>query len=171
MRNLLVLAVIALMVSCNSAEPETTTVEVERKIGFNTMLPDLKWHLGTEDAVTLVKELDKVWAAQNYDEMGKFFADTATFYFEDGKKAESPNEFIAMLKEESEGVDISWTFDYAFSVDLDPTRGGEHVQAGFTGTGETEEGESKKYYHESYYVIDGKIVIWRQYSMDISDDE
>ncbi len=112
-----------------------------------------------------------MWAAENYDEMGNFFADTATFFFEDGKKAESPNEFIAILKEESDGADISWTFDYAFSVDLDPTRGGEHVQAGFTGTGETEEGESKKHYHESYYVVDGKIVSWRQYSMDIAEEE
>lgn len=171
MRKLFVLAVIAAMVSCNTAEPETKTVEVDRAIGFNTMLPDLQWHLGTEDAITLVKELDKVWAAQNYDEMGKFFADTAEFYFEDGRRASSPAEFVAILKKESEGADISWTFDYAFSVDLDPTRGGEHVQAGFTGTGSSEEGESKKHYHESYYVVDGKIVMWRQYSMDIADEE
>lgn len=169
MKKLFVLAVIAAMVSCNSAEPGTNTVEVERAIGFNTMLPELQWHLGTEDAITLVKEFDKVWAAENYDEMGKFFADTAVFFFEDGKKAESPEEFIAILKEESEDDDVSWTFDYVYSVDLDPTRGGEHVQAGFTGTGSPKEGENKKQYHESYYVVDGKIVMWRQYSMDIAD--
>lgn len=171
MKKLLVLAVIAAMVSCNSAEPETKIVEVDRAIGFNTMLPELQWHLGTEDAITIVKELDKVWAAQDYDGMGKFFADTAEFFFEDGRKASSPDEFVAILKDESDGADISWTFDYAFSVDLDPTQGGEHVQAGFTGTGSTDEGENKKHYHESYYVVDGKIVMWRQFSMDIAEEE
>ncbi len=27
---------------------------------------------------------------------------------------------------------LSWSYDYAFSVDLDPSTGGEHVQAGFS---------------------------------------
>ena len=173
MKKLFLFAVIASMISCNSATPETVTVEVDREIGFNTMLPELKWHLGTEDAITIVKELDKIWATRNFDEMAKFFTDTSVFYFEDGRIAKSPEAFIEMLKEESgdAGENYTWTFDYAFSVDLDPSRGGEHVQAGFTGTGDTEEGENKKYYHESYYIVEGKIVSWRQYSQDILEEE
>jgi hypothetical protein len=61
------------------------------------------------------------------------------------------------------------TFDYACSVDPDPTRGGEHVQAGFTGTAVKDGVETKKYYHESYYIIEGKIVMWRQYTIDVSE--
>ena len=171
MKRIILIAFVVGLVSCNTQEPETIEVEVERAIGFNTMLPELNWHLGTEDAIAIVKNLDKVWASGNFDEMGRYLADTAVFYFEDGRVAESADAFIEMLKEESEDDDYSWTFDYAFSVDLDPERGGEHVQAGFTGTGEPDEGENQKHYHESYYIVDGKIVMWRQYSMDIAEKE
>lgn len=180
MKNLLFLAVLALLVSCNTTQTETSGTESsemetapdERAIGFNTMLPDLKFHLGTEEAVQVVKDLDEKWAAFDYEGMKSFFVDTAEFYFPDGRIAKSPDEFVEMLKEENEDEeDISWTFDYAFSVDLDPTRGGEHVQAGFTGTSTKDGKEEKKYYHESYYVIDGKIVSWRQYTIDANEDE
>ena len=66
--------------------------------------------------------------------------------------------------------DGSWTFDYAYSVDLDPSRGGEHVQAGFTGTIVKDGVESKKSYHESYYIIEGKIVFWTQRSMAVNEE-
>ena len=167
MKQLLLFAAIALLVSCNPKMNETTSDHQERSIGFNTMLPELKWHLGTDEAIQIVKDLDKAWAAQDYDAMRTFFADTAVCYFPDGKIAESADEFIEILKAEDDGSDVSWTFDYAFSVDLDPTRGGEHVQAGFTGTSVKDDVETKKYYHESYYVVDGKIVGWRQYTIDI----
>ncbi|MCF8378672.1 MAG: hypothetical protein K9H49_03785 [Bacteroidales bacterium] len=167
MKNLLFIAAVGLLVSCNS--PETESVAVDRSIGFNTQLPELKWQLGTEDAVQLVKDLDKLWAAENYEAMRPFLSDTAECYFEDGRVAKSGDEFIKILSEDDEGEDVSWTFDYAFSVDLDPSRGGEHVQAGFTGT-EVKEGlTTKKRYHESYYIVDGKIVMWSQYSMDIKE--
>ncbi len=165
MKNLLIVAALALLVSCNSAETET--VSADRSIGFNTMLPELKWHLGTEEAVKVVKDLDKVWAAKDYEAMKTFFADTAVCMLEDGRVAKSPEEFVAMISEDDDGNDVSWTFDYAYSVDLDPTKGGEHVQAGFTGTSTVDGVETKKYYHESYYVIEGKIVMYRQYKMDI----
>lgn len=170
MKKIFLIAFVVALVSCNSQEPETVEVEVDRAIGFNTMLPELSWHLGTEDAVSIVKSLDKVWASGNYDEMATYLADTAVFYFEDGRVAKSADAFIEILKQESEDGDDSWTFDYAFSVDLDPERGGEHVQAGFTGTGDPDEGENQKHYHESYYIVDGKIVMWRQFSQDIIED-
>lgn len=165
MKKLFLFAAVVLLVSCNSAETETTTVD--RAIGFNTMLPELQWHLGTEEAIKVVKDLDKVWAAQDYEAMKAFFADTAKCMLHDGRTANSPQEFVDLIKEDDEGNDVSWTFDYAYSVDLDPSKGGEHVQAGFTGTSVQDGVESKKHYHESYYVVEGKIVMYRQYTIDI----
>ena len=178
MKNLLFIAATMLIVSCNTPNKESASTDstsdeaaqVDRSIGFNTMLPELNWHLGTEEAVQVVKDLDEKWAAEDYDAMRGFFADTAVCYFSDGRVAKSADEFIVMLKAEDEGSEISWSFDYAYSVDLDPTRGGEHVQAGFTGTSVKAGVETKKRYHESYYVIEGKIVLWNQYTTDILEE-
>jgi hypothetical protein len=178
MKKLSFLVAAVLLVSCNTIQTEKAdakssemkTENAERSIGFNTMLLDLKFHLGTEVAIKVVKDLDEKWSDFDYEGMKEFFVDTAEFYFPDGFVAKSPDEFIEKIKEDDEGADVSWTFDYAFSVDLDPTRGGEHVQAGFTGTSVEDGVEEKKSYHESYYVIDGKIVSWRQYTMDIDEE-
>ena len=126
MKNLLFVAALMLIVSCNSNPAESSQEEtkaVERSIGFNTMLPDLKWHLGTEDAIGIVKDLDKKWAVKDYDAMKGFFADTAVCYFPDGVVAKSAYEFIAKIKSEDDGADVSWTFDYAFSVLMDVSTG------------------------------------------------
>jgi len=171
MRNLLYVAALALLVSCTPKGSDNTAVPEDRAIGFNTMLPDLKFHLGTEEAIQVVKDLDKVWAAHNYEAMKTFFADTATCYFADGTVAHGPDEFVEVEKKGLEEYDVSWTFDYAYSVDLDPTRGGEHVQAGFTGTAAKDGVTTKKHYHEWYYIVDGKIVMWRQFTSDIKDEE
>jgi hypothetical protein len=174
MRNVLLFAATLLLVSCGSTETNTdnSASVSDPSIGFNTMLPELKFHLGTEEAIKIVKELDAAWVARDYEKMKGFFADTAEFYFDDGKIANSPQEFIDKFKAEVEMTDeISWTFDYAFSVDLDPSKGGEHVQAGFTGTTIAEGVESKKRFHESYYVVEGKIVMFTQYSLDVLDEE
>ncbi|MFC2115870.1 hypothetical protein ACFLTU_05305 [Bacteroidota bacterium] len=170
MKNLVFIVSILLLVSCSSKETETSTTPVERSIGFATALPDNKFHLGTEEAIQVVKDLDKVWAQRDYEGMKTFFVDTAKFFFPDGRIAKSPDEFIENLKADDEGTEDSWTFDYAFSVDLDPTMGGEHVQAGFTGTSVKDGVETKKRYHESYYIIDGKIVWCNQYTMVIRDE-
>lgn len=175
MKKLLPIAVLALLVACNAPEKQSETIEttiapaVERAVGFSTYLPDTKWYLGTEEAIQVVKDLDKVWGAKDFDAMRPFFADTAKCYFPDGTVTTSPEEFIEIIKAENEGAEISWTFDYAYSVDLDPTRGGEHVQAGFTGSDMKDGVETKKHYHESYYIIDGKIVMWTQLTREIKE--
>lgn len=167
------LALLVVVAACNTTVKESAgdAAHEERAIGFNTMLPELKWHLGTEEAITLVTELDTAWAAKDYAAMRTFFADTAKCYFPDGKVANSADEFIEIIKAEIEDADVSWTFDYAFSVDLDPTQGGEHVQAGFTGTTVIDGTEKKDRVHESYYIIDGKIVMWSQFKMEILPKE
>lgn len=176
MRNVSLFTALAFLLSCstggsdstNAASENGTVAEAPKAIGFNTMLPELKFHLGTEAAIQVVKDFDKHWGQDDYEGMRTFFADTAVMYFPDGKVAKSGDEAIAMIQADDDGADqeVSWTFDYAYSVDLDPTRGGEHVQAGFTVT-ETENGEeSKKKYHESYYIVDGKIVMLTQYTLE-----
>jgi hypothetical protein len=163
MKNLLFIAIVVFVVSCSPKETES--LPVERSIGFNTFLPEKKWHLGTDQAIQVVRDLDVVWAKKDYAAMKGFFADTAKCYFPDGRIATSPDQFIEFVKSENEGSDVSWTFDYAFSVDLDPTMGGEHVQAGFTVTVIAKGDTALSRVHESYYIIDGKIVMWNQYKM------
>ena len=173
MKNVLFLAAIVLLASCNSGETETNktdTTHEDRSIGFNTMLPELKFHLGTDAAVKVVRDLDKVWAEENYEAMRGFFVDTAKFYFNDGNVATSADEFIGMMKEDN-GEEHTWTFDFAYSVDLDPTMGGEHVQAGFTGTMVKDGVETKNKGLESYYIIDGKIAMWTQYKLVVKSEE
>jgi hypothetical protein len=147
--------------------------EASKAIGFNTFLPELKFHLGTEAAIDVVKELDKLWSEEDFEAMRGFFADTAVMYFPDGKVAHSGDEVIAMIKAEEEeaAMEASWTFDYAYSVDLDPSRGGEHVQAGFTVTKPKDGKEMKSKYHESYYIIDGKVVSLTQYTVENLEEE
>ena len=149
-----------------SSDTGTQPAAQDRAIGFNTELPDLKWHLGTEAAIDVVKNFDKAWKAEDYDAMRAFFADTAEMVFPDGKIAKSGDEAIKMIKAEDDGSDVSWTMDYAFSVDLDPTRGGEHVQAGYTVTSKKDGKETKKQFHEWTYVVEGKIVQYFQFTID-----
>ena len=168
MKNLLFALVALVVIACGtqSNQEDLATQMVapqERAIGFNTNLPDLKWHLGTDDAIQVVKEIDKVWSSRNYDGMSAHLADTAQFYFADGRVAKSSAEFIEMLKAD-DNPNHSWTFDGAFSVDLNPEIGGEHVQAGFTGYEVADGDTTTTYYHESYYIIQGKLIMWNQFT-------
>lgn len=168
MKNLVFTLAILLIISCNTKKEEAAPEE--RAIGFNTFLPELQWHLGTEDAITVVKDFDKLWSKRDYESMTGYFADTAKFYFPDGRVATSPAAFIDIISEDDDTTTYSWTFDYAYSVDLDPSKGGEHVQAGFTGTAIKDSVTTKKRYHESYYIIQGKIVTWNQFDMDVKEE-
>ncbi len=50
--------------------------------------------------------------------------------------------------------------------------GGEHVQAGFTVSSPKEDGTVEKYLvHESYYIIDQKIVTLSQYKQAAAQSE
>ena len=145
--------------------------KTERSIGFSNWSDDgntYKWHLGTESAVDLVIDLDKVWAAQDYTEMRSYFADTAKFYFRDGRIFDNSNDFINEVSTQQTNGTSKWEFLGAYSVDLDPSRGGEHVQASFDLI-ETLDGiSSKSELHEQYYIIDNKIVSWKQFSIPIN---
>ena len=110
MKNLVFTLAILLIISCNTKKEEVAPAE--RAIGFNTFLPELQWHLGNDDAIQIVKDMDVLWAKKDYEGMKQFFADTAKFYFPDGRVASTPDEFVAFLKEEDNDSDGTWTFDY-----------------------------------------------------------
>jgi len=167
MKNLILITLAVVLVSCETKKPEAPPED--RSIGFLTAIPDAKWHLGTEAAIQTVKDFDKVWSARDYAAMKTFMVDTSRFTFADGTVANTPDEFLAILQ--ADPSTVSWTFDIAYSVDLDPAQGGEHVQAGFTGTSTMDGVETKKHYMESYYIIQGKIIWWDQYTQDIKAEE
>ena len=162
-----------LLFACDLKEARETATEPEvvkeRSIGFNTYIPELKWHLGTEAAIDVVKELDKLWSVNNYEGMRPLLADTATFYFADGRSAGSPDEFIRMLAEDESND--TWTFFVAYSVDLDPESGGEYVMAGFEGISVNDGDTTKTDYHERYYILHGKIISWNQYTQKKQKEE
>ena len=170
MKNLVLLVCVVALFSCNTQQEEVEAPK-QRAIVFNTFLPELKWHLGTEDAIQVVKKIDAAWAKDDYVQMRTYLADTAKFYFSDGRTATSADGFIEILKKDDEdSPESSWTTDYAYSVDLDPEGGGEHVQAGFTVTEVKDSLKVITKYHESYYIIEGKLVMWNSYDMNVKKD-
>ncbi len=145
-----------LLSSCDTNTPE-------RNIGFVTGdNSELQWHLGTQEAIDVVTTVDSLWKNQDYEGMREFFADTVKVLRPNGTYTNSFDSFIESL---SDGSNVTWSYDYAFSVDLDPEVGGEHVQAGFSVTypGTNDSDERIDYQHESYYIVDGKIITLNQY--------
>jgi len=173
MKHLIYILIMQIFISCGNDYSGETIAETEpeakiRSIGFHTYLPNLQWHLGTEDAVEIVMKFDSFWADKNYDAMMPLMVDTVLFSFADGRTAASPAEFIAIL-EADENSD-TWTFNTAYSVDLNPELGGEHVQAIFTSFSIEAGDTTRTYYHESYYIIQGKIIFWDQFSRKQSEE-
>tara|TARA_B100000073_G_scaffold148269_1_gene122050 strand:+ start:836 stop:1315 length:480 start_codon:yes stop_codon:yes gene_type:complete len=145
-----------LLSSCDTNTPE-------RNIGFVTGdNSELQWHLGTQEAIDVVTTVDSLWKNQDYEGMREFFADSVKVLRPNGTYTNSFDSFIESL---SDGSNVTWSYDYAFSVDLDPEVGGEHVQAGFSVTypGTNDSDERIDYQHESYYIVDGKIITLNQY--------
>ena len=161
----------AFVYSCNNSAVQRMMeepVEPERSIGFTNWSDDgaeYKFHLGTDAAVQLVRDLDKVWSDQDWEGVRAMLSDTAKFYWRNGNVL-SVDEFMNQISSDSTGA-ATWKFNGAFSVDLDPTRGGEHVHATFSVSTETDSIIEKRDLIERYYIIDGKVVTWHQFSLDV----
>ena len=163
MKNSILIVLFALSVFLNGCESNMP----ERSIGFVAgENSDTKWHLGTQQAIDVVNIVDELWANQNYDSMRQYFADSVEVWT---PKGEYTNTFDSFIESLTTGENVSWSYNYAFSVDLDPSIGGEHVQAGFSvDYPETEDSEGyTNLHHESYYVVDGKIITLRQYAIRV----
>ena len=135
--------------------------------GFVNQTED-QFYLGSDKAVELFKAFDKAWANKNYDLLKTMISAHASFEFEDGKRANGPDEFIKLIKEESEkqealGNSDTWTTEYAFSVDLNLIKEGEWVNAGFTQALEVPQDDViKKVYNEWYYFENNQLELWYQ---------
>jgi len=114
------------------------------------------FQIGSQASVDLVIELDKYWGV-DYDKMRTFFVDTVKSSFEGGESFKTLDGFIGQVKVgmlENVGAQ-NWSMDGAFSVDLDPTKGGDWVNAWFT-VGATDS-QPKREIVEYYFVKNGKI--------------
>ena len=135
--------------------------------GFVNQTED-QFYLGSDKAVELFKAFDKAWANKNYDLLKTMISAQASFEFEDGKRANGPDEFIKLIKEESEKQEVlgnsdTWTTEYAFSVDLNLIKEGEWVNAGFTQALEVPQDDViKKVYNEWYYFENNQLELWYQ---------
>ena len=107
-------------------------------------------------------EVDKVWAARDYDKMRTFFSDTASFSFAEGEQFNSIDGFIGHVKKQAEAGN-TWTTEYAFAVDVAPGEGGDWVNAAFrVGLPESDPKKKEEIFYEWYYVKNGKIHTWSQ---------
>ena len=157
------------IVSCNSPE---------RSIGMTNWTDDgteFKFYLGTEKAIDVVRSWDKLQSEGKWEESLELFADTATVTYQNGQTVKA-SEMTEMARKrdsnmKANNVDYGWTLQGAFSVDLDPTRGGEHVSVTYSGKYEDENGKDTWNSINRYYVIDGKVVWWNTFNQDIIDEE
>lgn len=64
-------------------------------------------------------------------------------------------------------VDYGWSLQGVFSVDLDPTRGGEHVYTDYLMNYDDGENKAGVNAELRFYIIDGKIVTVNQFNQGI----
>ena len=148
MKKLLSISMIfILFVGCENAQKSN---------GFVTTIEDSSWKLGSQSSVDLVVDLDKYWGV-DYDKMKTFFADTVKSRFADGKSYDTVDGFLGNVKKQMEDSPSTqnWTMDGAFSIDLDPTKGGDWVNAWFTV--EATDAKPKRSINEWYFILNGKI--------------
>ena len=169
MKKFLLLAIIPLFFSCETPE---------RSVGFTNWSDDgteFKFHLGTESSIEVVKNFDKMTSSKSYESLREIFSDTAVITYQNGVKS-NIQDFITMnLRRDSMLVagnaTLKWTPQRALSVDLDPTRGGEHVHMSYLGEYNDAESTNTFYANLWFYIIDGKIITVDQYNQDIIDDQ
>ena len=134
----------------------------QKSNGFVRTMEGYSYHISGQSSVDLVMELDKVWAARDYDKMRTFFSDTTSFSFAEGEKFNSLDGFIGHVKKQMEAGN-TWTAEYAFAVDVAPGEGGDWVNAAFrVGLPESDPKKKEEIFYEWYYVKNGKIHTWSQ---------
>ena len=134
-----------------------------------------KWHLGTENAVDVAINVDKAMQNRDYTLLRNFLSDTVSITASNGVKQDFES-FITRRLEidsivDSRNASLKWEFSNIYSVDLDPTRGGEHVSVTYSGEYKDENGKDTWNSINRYYVMDGKVVWWNTFNQDIIDSE
>ena len=98
------------------------------------------------------------------------FSDTLVFTRSNGSVTNTFDDFVAA---QTSGVQVTWEYNYAYSVDLNPSMGGEYVNAGFEVTypATDDSDEFVNWNHEIYFVQDGKIMSLTQYTVENVDQD
>ncbi len=146
----------------------------ERAVGMSAWegVEDLKWHIGTQDAVDVAKNMNSAWRSRDYETMRTHLSDTAQLTATNGYTFTSVNEFIESRKRNdsamnARGATFDWSTTNIFSVDLDPSTGGEHVHADYYGMYILDGQEDNFSVLNRYYIIDGKIATFSDW-FDVS---
>ena len=134
-----------------------------------------KWHLGSESAVDVATNVDNAMKDKDYTLLRNFLSDTVRITSSNGTIYDV-DSFINRRIEidsilESRNATLNWEYSNIFTVDLDPTRGGEHVHVNYSGKYEDENGADTWNAINRYYVIDGKVVWWDTFAQEIIDTE
>ena len=169
----------AFVYSCNNSAVQRMMeepVEPERSVGMSTWtgVEDMKWHLGTQDAVEVVKTFNTAWQSRDYETLRNVCSDTVQFTSGNGTIS-NIDQFVQDRmsqdsRRDSVGATFKWKSTNLFSVDLDPTFGGEHVNV-YVDAEYTEGDLVDKFKAINHvYVIDGKIVRWGFYGQDVIDE-
>ena len=155
----------------------SSCVNEPKSIGMTNWSDDgkeYKFHLGTEDAIDVVRKYDELLTAKDWSGALELFADTATVTFHNGRKV-TPSNMLEMARVRdsnyvANNVDYSWTLQGAFSVDLDPSRGGEHVNANYLMN--YNDGEEKAAVNAilRFYIVEDKIVWINQFNQTVAEN-
>tara|TARA_B100000674_G_scaffold101584_1_gene73920 strand:- start:247 stop:726 length:480 start_codon:yes stop_codon:yes gene_type:complete len=148
MKNLFNVSIfLGLFVACETA-PKTN--------GFVTSIENSSWQMGSQASVDLVTNLDEYWGV-DFDQMRTFFADSVYGRFAEGESFENVDEFLEIVKDQMQSSpgEQNWNLDWAFCIDLDPSSGGDWVNAAFTVAASGD--KPKRHINEWYFVKDGKI--------------
>lgn len=149
-----------------------------RSVGFTSWSDDgtaYQFHLGTETSIAVLKAFDKASQQKDYTAIRQILSDTVKITYHNGQSA-TADEFILMNKRrdsmlEADGGTLDWTLQSAFSVDLDPSRGGELVDAMYLGSYTGQEEAYQFYANLKMYVVNGKIITVNQYNQSVLSDE
>ena len=163
------LCVLFLFTSCDTSN---------KSVGLSNWSDDgkvYKWQLGTESAVDVAANLDKAMKDKDYTLLRNFLSDTVRITSSNGTEYNA-DSFIKRRIEidsilESRSASLNWQYSNIFSVDLDPSRGGEHVHVNYSGKYEDENGIDTWNSINRYYVIEGKVVWWDTFTQEIIDTE
>ena len=160
-----ILTIALFFASCNSPE---------RSIGMTTWTDDgseYKFYLGTDKAIDVVKQYDNLFNSKEWDKAVEIFADTAKVTYFNGQTV-TPKELIEMSRVRDSNfvandIDYKWNLVGLFSVDIDPSIGGEHISADYNVT--YDDGEEQMEFNSilRFYVIDNKIVSVNQFNQSV----
>ena len=153
--------------------PIMSYTQTERSVGMTKWegLDELKWHIGTENAVNVVKKYDKYFNNGDWDKAREIFVDSARITYFNGQKV-SYEELIEMsrLRDSSykaNNIDYKWNLINLYSVDLAPKIGGEIVTADYNVT--YDDGKEKMQFNSilRFYVIEDKIIWVNQFNQSV----